>query len=83
MSLRFLFFFTLLIMGIFLPFWYFLLGSLLYVLLYPGHELFVIALLIDGVYGTSTSLFPYTYTIAVLSLTVFGIYVKPYLKFYA
>ena len=83
MTIRIIFLISICIGSIFLPLWFFALACFWYVIRYPGYELCIIALFIDGIYGRGDGITPYTYTLVAFVLTVCSILIKPHIKFYA
>lgn len=78
--MRYLSFFTLVALALLTPYPLFLFGVFLYLLVYTGYELLLITLVIDSVFGMSTTSFLYTQSVGVLLLlSVVG---KPYMSWY-
>jgi hypothetical protein len=78
--MRIISFLFLLVLSIFTPFPVFLFVALVYIFVWTGYELLVIAVFLDTLFGITTTSFLYTLSIGVLLLCaeVF----RPYLSWY-
>lgn len=78
--MRALSFFTLVALALLTPYPLFLFGAFLYLIAYTGYELLIISLVVDSVFGTTTTSFLYTLSVgALLFVSVVG---KPYMSWY-
>jgi hypothetical protein len=68
--------------GLFLPFWFFILSVFLYALFFTPYELLVLSVLIDAQFGNSTLFSGYAYTMVVGIAFLTTSTLKPYIRFY-
>jgi len=82
MFVRLLVFILVALVGYFAPFPVFLLAAVAYLLLWPGYELFIVAVCIDAQFGAGGTMFGLLYTGAVGALVIAGAALKPHIRFY-
>ena len=80
MSVRVFSFIAICVLGVLSPLPLFLFCSFLYVLFWKGHELLLIALCIDSVFGVDAT--AYLYTGGVGALLILSAVVKPHMSWY-
>jgi hypothetical protein len=68
--------------GLFLPLWLFVILICAYAFLFTPYELIPLAVLIDAEFGDAAQGVWYVYTLATVLVLVCSVYIKPYLRFY-
>ena len=81
-SLRILSFSVLICIGYLTPLPVFIVGAIMYVLIWHGYEVLILAALIDAQFGVVPSIFMFTYTVSAMCIILVAHYIKPYLRFY-
>ena len=66
------------------PWWFFLIGALVYIAVWDGYELLILTAFVDAQFSTTSQQFPlpYMYTSVIALLIILGIMIKPHLRFY-
>ena len=81
MIARSLFFVGIVFLGLFMPLWVFLGGATPYILLYGGYEMFLVAVVIDFLFGAGGVVYGFLYTLTTGMLTLVALLLRPSMRF--
>jgi hypothetical protein len=70
------------LVALFLPLWVFIVGTILYALMYVPYEILFLALCIDAQFGDPSRGLWFLYTLSTAVILVASVFIKPQLRFY-
>ncbi len=82
MMIRVLSFVGVVLVGLFLPFWFFVPVAFIYALMFRPIEVLILAVCIDAQFGDVEGGIWYAYTLAGAGILIVTASMKPYLRFY-
>lgn len=75
-------FFIVILVALFLPVWAFVVGAILYALVYTPYEILILALCIDAQFGDPSRGLWFLYTLSTAVILLATVFIKPQLRFY-